>query len=101
MSASPYQFGFIGAGKLAGSVIRGLLLKNFCAPSAILASEPNAETRTQLQNELGISLTTENGEIAAKTEIVFLGVKPQMVLQFCADSALHLRTSWWCHSRRA
>src|SRR6266581_682481 len=80
MSASPYQFGFIGAGKLAGSVIRGLLLKNFCAPSAILASEPNIETRAQLQNELGISLTTENSEIAAKAEIVFLGVKPQMVL---------------------
>jgi len=76
----PYALGFIGAGKLAGSVIRGLLLKNFCAPSAIVASEPNVETRTQLQNELGISLTTENSEIAAKTEIVFLGVKPQMVL---------------------
>src|SRR5207237_7603576 len=43
-------------------------------------SEPNVETRTQLQNELGISLTTENSEIAAKAEIVFLGVKPQMVL---------------------
>jgi pyrroline-5-carboxylate reductase len=76
----PYALGFIGAGKLAGSVIRGLFLKNFCAPSAIVASEPNVETRTQLQNELGISLTTENGEIAAKAEIVFLGVKPQMVL---------------------
>jgi len=76
----PYALGFIGAGKLAGSVIRGLLLKNFCAPSAIVASEPNVETRTQLQNELGISLTTENSEIAAKAEIVFLGVKPQMVL---------------------
>jgi pyrroline-5-carboxylate reductase len=80
MSAAPYRFGFIGAGKLAGSVIRGLLLKNFCAPDAILASEPNVETRAQLQNELGISLTTENSELAAKTEIVFLGVKPQMVL---------------------
>ncbi|PYM01519.1 MAG: pyrroline-5-carboxylate reductase, partial [Verrucomicrobia bacterium] len=56
----PYALGFIGAGKLAGSVIRGLLLKNFCAPSAIVTSEPNVETRTQLQNELGISLTTEN-----------------------------------------
>ena len=76
----PYALGFIGAGKLAGSVIRGLLLKNFCAPSAIVASEPNVETRTQLQNELGISLTTENSEIAAKAEIVLLGVKPQMVL---------------------
>ena len=80
MSALAYRVGFIGAGKLAGSVIRGLLLKNFCAPSAIVASEPNVETRTQLQNELGISLTTENSEIAAKAEIVFLGVKPQMVL---------------------
>jgi pyrroline-5-carboxylate reductase len=80
MSAAPYRLGFIGAGKLAGSVIRGLLLKKFCAPDAILASEPNVETRGRLENELGISLTRENSEIAAKAEIVFLGVKPQMVL---------------------
>ena len=72
--------GFIGAGKLAGSVIRGLLLKKFCTPDAILASEPNVETRAQLENELGLRLTTQNSEIAAKAEIVFLGVKPQMVL---------------------
>jgi pyrroline-5-carboxylate reductase len=76
----PYALGFIGAGKLAGSVIRGLLLKKFCAPSAILASEPNAETRAQLQNELGVSFTTENTEVAGQADIVFLGVKPQMVL---------------------
>jgi pyrroline-5-carboxylate reductase len=72
--------GFIGAGKLAGSVIRGLLLKNFCAPGAILVSEPNVETRAQLTHELGISLTTDNAEVAGKAETVFLGVKPQMVL---------------------
>jgi len=75
-----HALGFIGAGKLAGSVIRGLLLKNFCEPGAIIASEPNSETRTQLQNELGISFTTANTEVAEKAEIVFLGVKPQMVL---------------------
>src|SRR5438105_5739723 len=60
--------------------MHGPLLKNFCPPDAILASEPNLETRAQLQNELGISLTRENSEIAAKAEIVFLGVKPKMVL---------------------
>lgn len=76
----PYAFGFIGAGKLVGSVIRGLLLKKFCESAAIVASEPNTETRTQLQNELGISFTTANTEVAEKAEIVFLGVKPQMVL---------------------
>jgi pyrroline-5-carboxylate reductase len=75
-----HSLGFIGAGKLAGSVIRGLLLNKFCAPGAIIASEPNAETRTQLQNELGISFTTANTEVAEKAEVVFLGVKPQMVL---------------------
>jgi len=80
MSDASYLFGFIGAGKLAGSVIRGLLLKNFCAPGAIIASEPNTETRTQLQNELGISFTTTNTEVAKKAEIVFLGLKPLMVL---------------------
>ena len=76
----PYAFGFIGAGKLVGSVIRGLLLKKFCGSATIVASEPNTETRTQLQNELGISFTTANTEVAEKAEIVFLGVKPQMVL---------------------
>jgi len=75
-----HSLGFIGAGKLAGSVIRGLLLKKFCKPDAILASEPNGETRAQLQNEIGISFTTDNAQVAGKAEIVFLGVKPQMVL---------------------
>jgi pyrroline-5-carboxylate reductase len=75
-----HSLGFIGVGKLAGSVIRGLLLKNFCEPDAIVASEPNAETRAQLQNELGILVTTENTEAAKKAKIIFLGVKPQMVL---------------------
>jgi pyrroline-5-carboxylate reductase len=75
-----HSLGFIGAGKLAGSVIRGLLLKKFCKPDALVASEPNIETRTQLQNELGISFANANTEVVEKAEIVFLGVKPQMVL---------------------
>jgi len=72
--------GFIGAGKLAGSVIRGLLLKKFCKANAILASEPNAETRAQLQDEVHISVITDNAEVIRKADIIFLGLKPQMVL---------------------
>ena len=75
-----HSLGFIGAGKLAGSVIRGLLLKNFCEPDAIIANEPNSETRAQLQNERGILFANTNTEVAEKAEIIFLGVKPQMVL---------------------
>jgi pyrroline-5-carboxylate reductase len=80
MSKAQYRFGFIGAGKLAGSVIRGLLLKKVGAPGDIVASEPNDQIRAQLEADLGILFTAENSEVAEKAEIIFLGVKPQVVL---------------------
>lgn len=86
MSAD-YRFGFIGAGKLAGSVIRGLLLKNVCAPGDIIASEPNADVRAQLETELGICFTTGNAEVAEPAEIIFLGLKPQVVLPVLRELA--------------
>ncbi len=80
MSEARYQLGFVGGGKLAGSVIRGLLLKEFCRPEQILVSEPNAATRAPLQNELGLSIADDNRHLAASAETIFLGVKPQMLL---------------------
>ena len=81
MSASQiYRLGFIGAGKLAGSVIRGLIRAKFCPPGDIIASEPNEQTRAALQKETGICLTAENAEVAERAEVIFIGVKPAMVL---------------------
>jgi pyrroline-5-carboxylate reductase len=81
MNASQtYRLGFIGSGKLAGSVIRGLMRAKFCAPSEVIASEPNEQTRNALKKETGINLTTENGEVAEKADVIFVGVKPGMVL---------------------
>src|SRR5947209_12725289 len=77
---SSYRLGFIGAGKLAGSVIRGLIRAKFCPPDEIIASEPNAETREALHEETGICLTAENAEVAEKSEAIFVGVKPSVVL---------------------
>jgi pyrroline-5-carboxylate reductase len=81
MNASQtYRLGFIGSGKLAGSVIRGLMRAKFCAPSEVIASEPNEQTRNALKKETGINLTAENGEVAEKADTIFIGVKPGMVL---------------------
>src|SRR5438132_5986807 len=77
---SNYKLGFIGAGKLAGSVIRGLIRAKFCAPGEIVASEPNEQTRTALRNETEINLTTKNAEVAEKAQTILTGVKPPMVL---------------------
>jgi pyrroline-5-carboxylate reductase len=75
-----YRLGLIGAGKLAGSVIHGLMRAKFCPPGEIIASEPNEQTRAALQKETAISVTADNAEVAEKAEVVFIGVKPAMVL---------------------
>lgn len=80
MSSQIYRLGFIGAGKLAGSVIRGLIRTNFCAPGDIIASEPNEQTRSALKRAVGIQLTAQNQEVAQNAETIFVGVKPAMVL---------------------
>src|SRR6266404_2669619 len=80
MASQTYQLGFIGAGKLAGSVIRGLMRAKFCPAGEIIASEPNEQTRAALKNETGVDLTAENAEVAEKAEVIFIGVKPPMVL---------------------
>src|SRR5437588_2931878 len=75
-----YKLGFIGAGKLAGSVIRGLMRAKFCAAGEITGSEPNEQTRSALQKETGVSVTAENAEVAEKADVIFIGVKPPMVV---------------------
>ena len=82
-----YRLGFIGAGKLAGSIIRGLVRAKFCSPAEILASEPYAEARETLQRELGISVTTENAEVAEKGETILIGVKPGLVSSVVGELA--------------
>src|SRR4029077_11400113 len=82
-----YRLGFIGAGKLAGSVIRGLVRAKFCEPGEIIASEPNEQTRAALQKETGVSVTPKNAEVAEKADTIFLGVKPGMVLPVLRDIA--------------
>src|ERR1700682_1207934 len=83
-----YRLGFIGAGKLAGSVIRGLMRAGFCSPTEIIASEPNETVRTGFQNETGMLLTAENAEVAEQAETIVIGVKPGVVLPALRDIAL-------------
>jgi pyrroline-5-carboxylate reductase len=75
-----YRLGFLGAGKLAGSVIRGLVRSNFCAAGEIIAGEPNADARKSLHESVGINVTSENAEVAEFSEILLVGVKPSVVL---------------------
>jgi pyrroline-5-carboxylate reductase len=83
--------GFIGAGKLAGSVIRGLLRAKFCAPHEIIASQPIDELRAELEQETGIRVSATNREVVEASDTIFLGLKPTVVLPVITEMAAALR----------
>lgn len=85
MDSQTYRLGFIGAGKLAGSVIRGLTRAGFCSPTEIIASEPNESVRAKLQDETGISVTAKNVDVAELAGTILIGVKPAVVLPALRD----------------
>lgn len=89
-SPGAIRLGFVGGGKLAGSVIRGLVRAKYCAPSAILVSEPHEATRRKLEEELGIIGTAENTEVAEKADIILVAVKPGVLLPMLGEIAPQL-----------
>lgn len=86
-TSAAFRLGFIGGGKLAGSVIRGLVRARYCPPGSILVSEPNEDTRRVLEHEIGVAGTAQNAEIAEKCEVIFIGVKPAVVLTVLQELA--------------
>ncbi|MGI9087900.1 MAG: pyrroline-5-carboxylate reductase [Chthoniobacterales bacterium] len=85
------RLGFIGAGKLAGSVIRGLLLAKYCAPQEIVASQPLDNLRLELQEETGVRVTAHNADVVDNAQIIFIGVKPAVVTGIISESSASLR----------
>ena len=89
-SGPPLKLGFIGGGKLAGSLVRGLVRARYCPAAAILVSEPNEAARTLLEHEAGITGLSDNRQVAEQADIVFLGVKPAVVLPVLTEIAAQL-----------
>lgn len=50
-------------------------------------SEPNEATRRILEHELGITGTAENAKVAEMSEVIFIGVKPAVVVPVLSELA--------------
>jgi len=69
--------GFIGAGNMAEAMIRGLLEARLVTADQIVASEIVEAKRQQIHLRYGIQTVTEGRDVALKTSILVLAVKPQ------------------------
>ncbi len=77
--------GFIGAGAMAGSLMRGLLAQGRDA-SSLLAADIDPARLERLEREHGIAGGSSR-DVAERADILVLAVKPRDVRQACADIA--------------
>jgi pyrroline-5-carboxylate reductase len=71
--------GFLGAGNMAGALIKGLLHAQAVEPSRIVASDLKAERLEQLAGAHHIRTTTDNHALVRDVDVLVLAVKPQVV----------------------
>jgi pyrroline-5-carboxylate reductase len=73
------RWGFIGAGRMATALIRGMLRAGTATPGTIIASDPLESARSILAAETGVTVVESNVRVAHKSEVLVLAVKPQTV----------------------
>ncbi len=73
------RIGFIGAGNMAEALIKGLLQASVFPVSRISASDVDPARRRLIGTTYGITVEAENPEVAAKSDILLLAVKPQVM----------------------
>ncbi|MDR1685729.1 MAG: pyrroline-5-carboxylate reductase [Desulfovibrio sp.] len=70
------NIGFIGAGNMAGAIIRGLLARGFAQAANIRIHGRDEAKARALAGETGVTLCRSNAEVVAGSDAVLLAVKP-------------------------
>lgn len=73
------SIGFIGGGKMAEAIIRGLISSKAFSPSEIRVSEPDPERIKRLKERYSISVADNNRDVIPLSDIIILAVKPQVL----------------------
>jgi pyrroline-5-carboxylate reductase len=67
----------IGAGVMGEAIIGGLLKQELVAPGQIVATEPRAERRMEIEQQYNVRTTDDNVEAAHWAQVAIFAVKPQ------------------------
>lgn len=82
-----HTIGFVGAGNMAGAMIKGLLAARLVPADRIVASDPRIERLDELVDLHAIRVAPDNRTVVRQADVVFLAVKPQIVDQVLTDLA--------------
>lgn len=73
------KIGFIGCGKMASAIIKGIISSNFLQRDKVKGSEVNPEIAENASKRLGINVITDNKALVIDSDVVFIATKPNFV----------------------
>jgi pyrroline-5-carboxylate reductase len=82
------KIGFIGAGRMAEAMMRGLISDGVFSKDEIIACAPSSYTRERVAANYGIAMYETAAEIAENAEIVVLAVKPKLIRELFESEGL-------------
>jgi pyrroline-5-carboxylate reductase len=74
-----HSIGFIGAGNMAGALIRGIVKDNLVTPGRVWANDIDDSILESLSAETGIQVATDPLQLLESVSMVVLSVKPQVI----------------------
>ena len=75
-----YNIGFIGSGKMAGAIVKGLLKSGFANSEELLATQVEQEGLEEKSQALGIEIILDNKLLTQKSDVIFIATKPNQVI---------------------
>jgi len=73
------KIGFIGAGRMAEALVKGILNANLSSVDKIIASDLDEKRCQILENENKIKTTQDNKQVISESNIIILAVKPNIL----------------------
>ncbi|MBR6127087.1 pyrroline-5-carboxylate reductase [bacterium] len=73
------KIGFIGSGKMAGAIIRGLVKTGFAKSENLMATQAEPEGVEEKSKALGIKIILDNKELVEWADVIFVATKPNQV----------------------
>ncbi len=79
------NIGFIGCGNMAKAIIKGILTAHIVPADQIYGSNATAEHAQAVKEAFGIHASTNNSTVVAKSDLLFLCVKPYQYQNVIAE----------------
>jgi pyrroline-5-carboxylate reductase len=85
VSTEKMRVGFLGAGRMATALAKGLISAKFAAADSIVASDPHSAARESFSTQSGARATDSNLEVVRSSDVIILAVKPQNTTEVLSD----------------